>query len=1369
MRNRGIMRKISAIMLAGAVLMGGIPERNIIRTEAKETSELVQQLPTLTVDLEKKTGDILHGASGFLYGISNEDVPTTNTLVPLKPKVLATKGALGTEHPYGDALDVAETFLAGGGEQIMMYNSNYYGVFGVTANYKEYAEVLEHTIAPYVYNWKREWKEKHGTPDHAKDELGKKDIDKAIIYIPINEGTPVNGAANTNVAWKAYYDAIKKGDPDATLAGPNSCAYNLQFVGTDMQKHIQYCADNDCMPDIVTWHELETDKLRSMSDHMKDFRKIWAGLDWTKWLETHDGKMEIPQIVINEYAEMKDCGVPGALVNWIARLEDEKVYGCLPFWQQANNLNGLTSDANEGASAWWVYKWYGDMSGQTVEVKTSTAYNKLYGVASLDENKKMSTVLMGGVDGLQRLLVKNVRNTETFAGAGKVHVTVQKAEYNGYAGTVNDTQTILDGAYKVADDGSVEILIPDAVYADAYNVTITTAGDKEEVCEPVIRSYSRIYEAEKAKIQNLSVKNRSDYMPSYYFSGGKAVLMSKNKDTITYEIEIPVDGNYNLNFLYGNGTGSNRNNMDTHKPRNVKQQYTIDGEKMPPVIMENTLFTAITDCYCINRDFKAGSHEIVIQNQEAADLIQDALRVTYEGKEGTGADRIERIYEAELADFNTLADCKNTAVATQTAKTGFFGNGYVTGLEKRTVANGGGIRFSAMAERSGIYNITLRYQSEKSGKITVYVGNTTTELNSICTSVDVSDSNGQWSSETASIYLQKGINIIDVDADTDLLLDYMKISEVFDRELDQGTIQKIEAEQCISEGASIHTVNSEGASEGTYVAGMKGDAEASQNPDSYLEFEYNAAAEGVYALALFQSNDDICGSHTYNIKIIDKYATVQVRNDKGEITGEKRYFFINTSSDDTFREKTVYLNLTKGKNRIRIFNDDSWHVTWGGTQSTPGTNKLENYLPNFDCFLIAKEALTAPVSIQGNVPQESITFGTIDVEKYFEDQSSGDENKKDKALAYFVDCGDHDPTTLSDPDLLGTNNSVTDKIYGKDAITGFWWGVVTTDKDEESPRDDGGVYTMYQWANEWNVSDDLDKTVTFRYAHNQAESGIATRYVKYSFELEKGEYEVEVCMGNEWGNSANPDIHVDGKKINEGKLSIPQGGNKTVTGKLSVDQRKEIEIAAYSSDATINMNYIRIKYANDTTGDKDDGKPKDDGNTAVKDPDKTPSQNNKLPAEKNQTKTPAAGTIVKDPKSGAKYKITKSGAKNGTVTYQSPKKGAKGKIVIPDTVKIDGITYKVTAIAPKAMKGNKKVTGLTIGKNVRTIGRQAFYGCSKLKKIVIKTKKLSSGAIGKQAFKNISKKAVIKVPKSKVKKYKTILKTKGIGKKVKVN
>ena len=70
--------------------------------------------------------------------------------------------------------------------------------------------------------------------------------------------------------------------------------------------------------------------------------------------------------------------------------------------------------------------------------------------------------------------------------------------------------------------------------------------------------------------------------------------------------------------------------------------------------------------------------------------------------------------------------------------------------------------------------------------------------------------------------------------------------------------------------------------------------------------------------------------------------------------------------------------------------------------------------------------------------------------------------------------------------------------------------------------------------------------------------------------------------------------------------------------------------------------------------------------------------------------------------------------------------------------------------------------------NVKKIGDKAFYGCKKLKNITIKTKKLISKNVGNKAFGKILSKAVIKVPVSKVNVYKKILKSKGVGAKVKI-
>ena len=131
------------------------------------------------------------------------------------------------------------------------------------------------------------------------------------------------------------------------------------------------------------------------------------------------------------------------------------------------------------------------------------------------------------------------------------------------------------------------------------------------------------------------------------------------------------------------------------------------------------------------------------------------------------------------------------------------------------------------------------------------------------------------------------------------------------------------------------------------------------------------------------------------------------------------------------------------------------------------------------------------------------------------------------------------------------------------------------------------------------------------------------------------------------------------------------------------------------------------------------------------------------------------------------YKVVKSALKGGTVTFVSAKKNSKS-IVVPATIKVDGITYNVVSIEKNAFKNQKKVTQIAIGKNVTKIGTSVFSGCSKLKKITIQTTKLKAKGITKNAFKGIKKSTTIQVPKSKVNNYKKLFRTKGLSAQVKV-
>ena len=150
------------------------------------------------------------------------------------------------------------------------------------------------------------------------------------------------------------------------------------------------------------------------------------------------------------------------------------------------------------------------------------------------------------------------------------------------------------------------------------------------------------------------------------------------------------------------------------------------------------------------------------------------------------------------------------------------------------------------------------------------------------------------------------------------------------------------------------------------------------------------------------------------------------------------------------------------------------------------------------------------------------------------------------------------------------------------------------------------------------------------------------------------------------------------------------------------------------------------------------------------------------------TPTPSVsvGTKITDKKTGNIYKVTSSRSSSQTVAFIGNK--VKTSVTIPTTIKIKGATYKVTEISTNAFKNNRKLKKVVIGQNIVRIGKNSFYGCKKLTSITIKSSRLTLKNIGKNAFKNTSPKATVKVPKKQKVLYNQILKKRGLNKKAKV-
>lgn len=187
-----------------------------------------------------------------------------------------------------------------------------------------------------------------------------------------------------------------------------------------------------------------------------------------------------------------------------------------------------------------------------------------------------------------------------------------------------------------------------------------------------------------------------------------------------------------------------------------------------------------------------------------------------------------------------------------------------------------------------------------------------------------------------------------------------------------------------------------------------------------------------------------------------------------------------------------------------------------------------------------------------------------------------------------------------------------------------------------------------------------------------------------------------------------------------------------------------------------NMSDVTIREQNPTVTDI----PKTDQTDTKQDDTKQNDTTQDTELKDNITAALAKGTVFKV--KGYRYKVTGK----DTVSFVGITSKSAKSVTIPATVSYHKTTYKITAVANKALKGKAKLTTVKIGKNVKTIGAEAFRNCKKLKKITISSTGLKK--VGKNAFKGIKANAAVKVPAKKLAGYKKLLKNKGLNKKAKI-
>ena len=359
--------------------------------------------PQITVGMDSDTGPVFHGASGALYGLSEDGVPGADLLAPLRIKTIAQKPPGGLQHPGGDADRAAPGFFAAGGELIFVLMQDIYpdwpyrdcGIDDYLATIKSMAASADRRFAFIPFN----------EPDWIWYDLKTADADSYH--------------ANRDrflADWTAACQAIRSAG--ALVVGPNEAYFDTRF----MPEFLAYAKANNVLPDIISWHELSPVSLQTYRMNYASFRAI----------ERRLGISPLP-VAVNEYGNRRDLSCPGQLVQWIAMFEETKVYADLAYWDIAGNYSDNAVQHTIPNGSWWLLRWYGAMTGHTVRVTPPApgGIDTLSGLASVDPAKRQARVIVADpAGGAARIALTGI---DPGVFGERVRVLVQAASRTGYA------------------------------------------------------------------------------------------------------------------------------------------------------------------------------------------------------------------------------------------------------------------------------------------------------------------------------------------------------------------------------------------------------------------------------------------------------------------------------------------------------------------------------------------------------------------------------------------------------------------------------------------------------------------------------------------------------------------------------------------------------------------------------------------------------------------------------------------------------------------------------------------------------------------------------------------------------------------------
>lgn len=828
----------------------------------------------ITVDLGSTTGAFHGGASGTLYGVYGDGVPSRNLLEGMGLRTVATKAQDGPQHPGADALEVVKPLADSSGGDVYIYMTDIYRGF--------------------PYEWPGSTPEEKLVDFKAKiakevDQVLTLDpkYQKHIVFVPFNEpegnmfGTGqwsydgiswLNNPKDYFQAWDDVYHLIKGKMPDARIAGPNTSVLFDQVQG-----FLKHAIAAGTMPDVITWHELSNPA--SIRTNVAKFR----GWEDTIYEGTgYEGK-HLP-VNLDEYAYNYHTSVPGQMIQWISAIEDSKVDADIAYWNIDGNLSDSAVQANRGNGQWWLFNAYSSMSGDTVKVvppSPNVSYT-LQGVATLDTEKKQARLIFGGADGPSHVQFDHV----PAALGSSVHALVQEIPWTGQIGDSAQPRTVAELDANVTD-GSVAFdfgsALPALKASSAYQI-ILSPGQNATSREKPTTLWQATYEAENASyIGGGYSKNGPEGRPSnvagFYTSGGYDVggLRTGSNGQLNFTVNVPQDGTYDLSVF--------ANSLNTYAlvadqgPTNVFLR--VDGAAEQELYLTLGYKWVVWDHTDTKVQLTKGQHTITLAAQ------------SLDGTKSTKGDVILDKIDLSLPNPAAATSVYEAEDATLTGATTDYSHAGVSGAGTADLGTGDSATFWVYSAKDALAKLRVDTLGGGTGEVTVN-GKDVTPLGA---------------STSAKVFLAGGVNKVQVTGTSGtLLLDRLRV----DRN-DGASLQTwYEAEDAKTAGtASVASYSL--ASGGKAFTGVGGDP----GNGNTVTFTVTAKAAGTNALTIRYSNPEQSPATHYNPDTVARHADISINGG-----APQRVLFPPSFHQNNFWELTVPVQLKPGTNTITFSSEE---------------------------------------------------------------------------------------------------------------------------------------------------------------------------------------------------------------------------------------------------------------------------------------------------------------------------------------------------------------------------------------------------------------------------------------------------------------